>query len=124
MVVFYFKNGKRIITTAKNTQVDEILSAIKITGQTTPELDTEISIQSPKLKIEAEQEYILINKLNEAGVEIKVRFIDEELPIEKAKFFFMLGEGCCGAAFKFYEVVPEEIVTKEQKEKMFKNFMQ
>lgn len=28
------------------------------------------------------------------------------------------------SAFKFYEVVPEEIVTKEQKEKMFKNFMQ
>jgi hypothetical protein len=114
--------------TTKNTQADKILSAFKITGRTASgnkqKLDTEVKVQSPKLNIEAEQEYILINKLNKAGVEIKARFIDEELPTDKAKFLFMLGETCYGAAFKFYEGVPKEIATKEQKEKMFKNFMQ
>lgn len=76
------------------------------------------------MSIEAEQEYILINKLSEAGIEIKARFIDEKIPTDKAKFLFILGEACYAATFKFYASKSEEVETSEQKEKLFENFME
>jgi hypothetical protein len=93
----------------KQTKTQEILKNVKLTGQVpsgeVQTLNTEVKVQPPKLKlkIEAEQEYILINKLNEAGIEIKARFIEQDVPTDKAKFLFMLGETCYAAALKYYE---------------------
>lgn len=91
----------------KQTKTQEILKNVKLTGQgssgSVQNLNTEVKVQSSKLKIEAEQEYILINKLNEAGVEIKARFIEQDVPTDKSKFLFMLGEACYAAALKYYE---------------------
>lgn len=97
------------------TKAQEILRNVKLTGQTqlgdTQALDIEVNVQSPKLKIEAEQEYILINKLTEAGIEIKARFIEQDVPTEKAKFLFMLGEACYATAFKYYEPTEQRFET-------------
>lgn len=91
----------------KQTKAQEILRKVKLTGEApsgaVQTLNTEIKVQPPKLKIDAEQEYILINKLNEAGIEIKARFIEQNVPTDKAKFLFMLGEACYAAASKYYE---------------------
>ena len=62
--------------------------------------------------------------MSEAGIEIKARFIDEEMPTDKAKFLFMLGEACYAATFKFYAPESEEVETSEQREKLFENFME
>lgn len=62
--------------------------------------------------------------MSEADIEIKTRFIDEEMPTDKAKFLFMLGEACYAATFKFYASKSEEVETSEQREKLFKNFME
>lgn len=95
------------MNTKKQTEAQEILKQVKLTGQApsgaVQTLKTETKVQPPKLKIEAEQEYILINKLNEAGIEIKARFIDQDVPTDKVKFLFMLGEACYAAALKYYE---------------------
>lgn len=91
----------------KQTQDQELLKNIKLTGQTSSgdvqTLDIDVKKQPSKLNIEAEQEHILINKLNETGIEIKARFIEQDVPTDKAKFLFMLGEACYAAAFKYYE---------------------
>ena len=101
---------------------------VELTGQTasgeTQSLEAEVRGDASPLSIEAEQEYILINKLSEAGIEIKARFIDEEIPTDKAKFLFMLGEACYAATFKFYAPESEEVETSEQREKLFENFME
>lgn len=118
-------NSKGEIMAEKKTQ--EFLKEVKLTGQTNSgeirTLDTEVKVQSSKVKIEAEQEYILINKLSEAGIEIKARFMDEGIPTDKAKFLFMFGEACYAAAFKFYASKSDEVETSEQREKLFENFM-
>lgn len=110
----------------KKTQ--ELLKKIELTGQTasgeTQSLEAEVKGDASPLSIEAEQEYILINKLSEAGIEIKSRFIDEDIPTDKAKFLFMLGEACYATTFKFYAPKSEEVETSEQKEKIFENFME
>lgn len=62
--------------------------------------------------------------MSEADIEIKARFIDEEMLTDKAKFLFMLGEACYAATFKFYAPKSEEVGTSEQKEKLFENFME
>ena len=109
----------------KKTQ--ELLKRVELTGQTasgeTQSLEAEVKDDASPLSIEAEQEYILINKLSEAGIEIKARFIDEEMPTDKAKFLFMLGEACYAATFKFYAPKSEEVETSEQREKLFESFM-
>ena len=91
----------------KQTKTQEILKNVKLTGQApsgaVQTLKTETKVQVPKLNIEAEQEYILINKVNEAGIEIKARFIEQNVPTDKEKFLFMLGEACYAAALKYYE---------------------
>lgn len=91
----------------KQNEAQEILKQVKLTGQAplgaVKTLKTETKVQPPKLKIEAEQEYILINKVNESSIEIKARFIEQDVPTDKAKFLFMLGEACYAAAFKYYE---------------------
>lgn len=114
--------------TKKQTKAQELLSNVKLTGQTSSggaqNLDTEVKVQSPKLNIEAEQEYILINKLSETGIEIKARFITQEIPTDKEKFLFMLGEACYAAMFEFHEAKSEEIKTSEQKKSLFDSFMQ
>jgi hypothetical protein len=64
------------MNTNKKTKAQELLKNIKLIGQTpsgdTQFIDTEVKVQPPKLNIEAEQEHILINKLNGAGIEIVV----------------------------------------------------
>lgn len=95
------------MTFEKRKMAQKLLNNIKLTGQPpsgcTQTLDTKVKVQPSKLNIEAEQEYILINKLNETGIEIKARFIEQDVPTDKAKFLFMLGEACYAAAFKYYE---------------------
>jgi hypothetical protein len=109
----------------KKTQ--ELLKRVELTGQTasgeTQSLEAEVKDDASPLSIEAEQEYILINKLSEAGIEIKARFIDEGFPTDKEKFLFMLGEACYAATFKFYAPKSEEVETSEQREKLFESFM-
>lgn len=124
---FVFKiNGEGEIMEEKKRQ--ELLKKVVLIGQTasgeTQSLEAEVRGESSLLSIEAEQEYILINKLSEAGIEIKARFIDEEMPTDKAKFLFMLGEACYAATFKFYAPESEEVETSEQRKKLFENFME
>lgn len=112
----------------KQTQDQELLKNIKLTGQTSSgdvqTLDIDVKKQPSKLNIEAEQEHILIKLLNGVDIEINAHFIKQDYPTDKEKFLFMLGEACYGAMFKFSEFNPEEIETLEQRGKLFENFMQ
>lgn len=112
----------------KETQAQELLKNIKLTGQTSSgdaqTLDIEVKEQPSKLNIEAEEEHILINLLNGVDIEINAHFINQDFPTDKEKFLFMLGEACYGAMFKFSEFKIEEIETPEQKGVLFENFMQ
>lgn len=112
----------------KQTQAQEFLKNIKLKGQTpsgdSQTLETEVKDQPSKLNIEAEQEHILINLLNGVEIEINAHFIKQDVPTDKEKFLFMLGEACYGAMFKFSEFKLEEIETAEQKGKLFEDFMQ
>lgn len=111
-----------------NTKSQELLKNVNLTGQTSSgdaqTLDTEVKDQPSKMNIEAEQEHILINLLNGVDIEINAHFNKQDVPTDKEKFLFMLGEACYGAMFKFSEFKPEEIETLEQRGKLFENFMQ
>jgi hypothetical protein len=95
----------------KQTQAQDVLSDFKITGQTasgqTQKLAAEVKKHPSKLRIEAEQEYVLINKLNEAGVEVKARFIEDEIPTDREKLLYMIGEACYAIALQYDQLNTE-----------------